>query len=273
MSQDRDIAEPGFTRKHGSVRCERDGPVALVTLDAPEELNALSSEMMQALADLWPELDGDDRVRAIVLTGAGRGFCSGLRAQQIDIDPAARPSAYPRFTPHDCGSWKPFLVAINGVCASGGLHFLAHATIALASEEASFLDTHTSVGQVSGLEAACLARRIPLEAVLRMIALGRHERLDAKRALELGLVSEVLPRDALLPRALELAGLIARNSPAALERSLRALWQGLDRGLSEALAAAWEEVVAHRAHPDAREGGKAFLERRDPSWVDDDGHG
>jgi enoyl-CoA hydratase/carnithine racemase len=273
MTQERDIVEPGSSSERGPVRCERDGPVALVTLDVPEELNALSSEMMQTLAALWPDLDRDETVRAIVLTGAGRGFCSGLRAQQIDVDPASRPSAYPRFTPRDCDSWKPLLVAVNGVCASGGLHFLAHATIVLASEEASFIDTHTSVGQVSGLEAACLARRIPLEAVLRMIALGRHERLDARRALELGLVSEVLPRDALLPRALELAGLVARNSPAALQRSLRALWQGLDRGLSEALSRAWDEVVEHRDHPDAREGGKAFLERRDPRWADRNDHG
>jgi len=251
------------------VLVERDGHVARVTLDDPEHLNALSSEMMQELGRVWPELDADPRCRVVVLTGAGtRGFCSGLRAQNIDVDPGKRPAVYPRFTPRQCGLWKPVIVAVNGVCASGGLHFLSHAEIVLAAESARFLDTHVSVGQVSGLEATCLARRIPLEVVLRMLVLGRSERIDAQRALQIGLVSEVLPDADLLPRAMELAGLVAANSPRAIRHSLQALWEGLDVGLDDALANAWRHIVEHRAHPDAREGGKAFLEKRPPQWTD-----
>lgn len=251
------------------VLVERDGHVALVTLNDPETLNALSTEMMQELGRVWPELDADPKCRVVVLTGAGdRGFCSGLRAQNIDTDPKKRPSGYPRFTPRQCGLWKPVVVAVNGTCASGGLHFLSHAEIVIASETARFLDTHVTVGQVSGLEATCLARRIPVETVLRMVVLGRSERLDARKALELGLVSEILPPDQLMGRALELARLAAANSPHAIRHSLQALWEGLNMGLDDALANAWNHIVEHRSHPDSREGGRAFLEKRTPNWQD-----
>ena len=107
-----------------------------------------------------------------------------------------------------------------------------------------------------------------LEAVLRMVVLGRSERLDAHKAMRLGLVSEVVPRERLLDRALELARLAASNSPHAIRHSLQALWQGLDLGLEDALANAWNHIVEHRSHPDSREGGRAFLEKRAPDWQD-----
>jgi enoyl-CoA hydratase/carnithine racemase len=251
------------------VLVEQEGHIALVTLNDPDTLNALSTEMMQELRRVWPLLDADPKCRVVVVTGAGeRGFCSGLRAQNIDTDPKDRPSVYPRFTPRQCGLWKPVIVAVNGTCASGGLHFLSHAEIVIASENARFLDTHVTAGQVSGLEATCLARRIPLEVVLRMVVLGKSERIDAQKALQIGLVSEVLPQDQLLDRALELARTAAANSPRAIRHSLEALWQGLDMGLDEALANAWNHIVEHRTHPDSREGGRAFLEKRPPDWAD-----
>ncbi len=138
----------------------------------------------------------------------------------------------------------------------------------IAAESARFLDTHVGVGQVSGLEATCLARRIPLEVVLRMVVLGRSERLDARRAQAVGLVSEVVPDADLLSRATELANVVALNSPQAIRHSLQALWEGLDMGLDDALANAWRHIVEHRSHPDAREGGRAFLEKRPAQWQD-----
>src|SRR5512139_3338326 len=115
------------------VFVEREDYVAVVTLNDPESMNALSTEMMQELRNIWPELDADPKVRVAIITGAGdRGFCSGLRAQNIDVDPKSRPSVFPRFTPRQCGFWKPVIAAVNGICASGGLHFLSHAEIVIA---------------------------------------------------------------------------------------------------------------------------------------------
>jgi len=250
-------------------RVEKSERIAVVTLDDPTSLNALGTEMMQGLTKLWPELEADPAVRVVVLTGAGeRAFCSGLKAQNIDVDPGSRPSVFPQFEPHVAGLRKPLIVAVNGVCASGGMNLLTHATIILAAERASFVDTHVGVGQVSGIEASALARRIPLDAVLRMVVLGKSERLSAARAKELGLVSEVLHATQLMPRALELAAVIAKNSPAAVRHSLAALWEGLDLGLDAAQQNAWRHVVEHRGHPDSREGGRAFLEKREPRWQD-----
>jgi enoyl-CoA hydratase/carnithine racemase len=99
-----------------------------------------------------------------------------------------------------------------------------------------------------------------------MVLLGRSERLDAARALELGLVSEVVPDDRLLDRALELATTVAQASPAAVQASLRAIWGSLDRGLDEALREGWDIILDHRGHPDAVEGPRAFAERRAPRW-------
>src|SRR6202022_386374 len=110
--------------------------------------------------------------------------------------------------------WKPVIAAVNGVCAGGGLHFIADADIVVASSNASFLEPHVSIGQVTAYEAIGLLRKMPVEAVMRMALVGRYERIDATRALELGMVSQVVdPPDRLREEAQALAEKIARNSP------------------------------------------------------------
>jgi enoyl-CoA hydratase/carnithine racemase len=148
----------------------------------------------------------------------------------------------------------------------GGLHFVADSDLILAAEHATFFDTHVKVGLIAGLEPVGLARRIPLEAVLRMALLGGSERLDARRAYELGLVGEVLPAAELLPRARALAAMIAEHSPTALARSKQAIWESLDVGLHEGLRRTWKSIQDHTGHPDLDEGTKAFVERRKPRW-------
>jgi enoyl-CoA hydratase/carnithine racemase len=108
-----------------------------------------------------------------------------------------------QWVPHDLA--KPLICAVNGVCAGGGLHFVGGADFTIASERATFLDPHVSVGHVSGIETIELTYCMPVPTVLRMALLGRHESMDAARALQAGLVTEVVPAERLLPRALELA--------------------------------------------------------------------
>jgi enoyl-CoA hydratase/carnithine racemase len=159
------------------------------------------------------------------------------------------------------------VTAVNGMAAAGGLHFVADSDIVIAARSASFFDGHVAVGLIAGCEPIGLVRRMAVEPVLRMALAGGRERLGAQRALELGLVSEVLDSSALLGRALELAGQIARNSPAAMAATKRALWESLDRPLSEAIAASWQIVERHRVHPDPREGALAFAEKRPAVWA------
>jgi enoyl-CoA hydratase/carnithine racemase len=163
--------------------------------------------------------------------------------------------------------WKPVITAVNGMVVGGGLHFIADSDLVIAAEHATFFDTHVKVGLVAGLEPVGLARRIPLEAVLRMALLGGSERMTAQQALALGLVGEVLPAAQLLPRARELAAKIAEHSPTALARTKRAIWQSLDVGLHEGLENTWREIREHTACPDLQEGAKAFVEKRRPRWA------
>ncbi|GAA2313089.1 enoyl-CoA hydratase/isomerase family protein [Streptomyces violaceusniger] len=242
---------------------ERDGHVVVLTVNRPGRLNAFSRSVRGKLTELWPRLDADPEVRAVVVTAAGdRAFSSGGDVSELD-----GPEDYPRYTARQAGVFTPTITAVNGMCASAGLHFVADADIVICSENATFFDTHVHVGQVSALEPIGLARRIPLGEVLRMVALGKAHRIDARRALELGLVSEVVPRERLRERAVELGHIIAKASPAAVQASLRAVWESLDRGLDDGLKHGYQILQAHLDHPDAAEGPAAFMEKREPDWT------
>jgi enoyl-CoA hydratase/carnithine racemase len=241
---------------------ERDGHVVILTVNRPERLNAYSYDLRMRLTKLWPELDEDPDVRAVVVTAAGdRAFSSGGEVGELTVE-----EEYPRYTARQAGVFKPMLVAVNGLCASAGLHFVADGDIVICSENATFFDTHVHVGHVAALEPIGLARRIPLGVVLRMVALGKSYRLDAQQALAIGLVTEVVPLESLRSRAVELAHHVATASPRALQASLRAIWQSLDTGLDEGLQRGWDILRGHRNHPDAIEGPTAFIEKRPPQW-------
>ena len=152
------------------------------------------------------------------------------------------------------------------VCG-GGLHFIADSDIVVCAENATFFDTHVRLGVIAGLEHVGLARRMSLEAVMRLALLGGSERMNAEQALNLGLVGEVLPLKELMPRARELAHKIAAHSPTALARSKQAIWQSLDMGLHDGLRNAWELIRNHTQHPDHSEGPRAMVEEREPVWL------
>jgi enoyl-CoA hydratase/carnithine racemase len=247
---------------------ERRDHVLLATLNRPRQRNALDASLLASLRRLWSDREALRDVRCIVLTGAAPGFCSGadmsLLASARDVPDTAREEL--SFLP-GLQVDAPVIVAVNGVCAGGGLHFVADADIALASDDASFLDPHVSVGQVSALEPLSLLPR-SRNAVVRMALIGRAERIDAAQALSAGLVSEVVSADGLRDRALELAELIAANSPAAVAATRRQLRQLEDDLLERALEDGWAAIRAHWSHPDAHEGPRAFIEKRRPRWAD-----
>jgi enoyl-CoA hydratase len=205
--------------------------------DRPQAANAMNARMMEELEPAWRGLDADPDVRVIVNTGAGKAFQTGLDMAQLARDPAAlreqsrRTKRFElRFTSWHNDVAKPVIAAVNGVCAGGGLHFVADADIVIVSSTATFVDPHVSVGQASVYETIALAKKSPMEAVLRMAFTGRHERLSAQRAYELGICSQVVePPEQLAMEAQALGELIARNSPAALAHTKRALWSVLEQ--------------------------------------------
>ena len=172
------------------------------------------------------------------------------------------------FTAWHLKVWKPVIAAVNGTCAGGGLHFVADADIVIASSNATFLDPHVSVGQVTAFEAIGLVDKLSFEPVMRMALAGRYERIDAARAYQLGMISEVVdPPEQLRARAQELAETIAKNSPAAMRATKRALWGALEMGLTDACKAGAQELVSMWGHPDQTEGPAAFSEKREPAFL------
>ena len=249
----------------------RDG-VAVVTLDRPERHNAFNLQMALELRAMWEGVSADGDVVCVVLTGAGeKAFCTGMDVADVASGEAKDTAAqdvddppWMHLTSIQNRCWKPVVTAVNGMVVGGGLHFIADSDLIVAAENATFFDTHVKVGLIAGLEPVGLARRLPLEAVLRMSLLGGSERMSSAEALSIGLVGEVVPQARLMDRALELAGKIAQHSPTALARTKRTIWQSLDVGLHEGLRNTWDLIKLHTDHPDLDEGTQAFVEKRAP---------
>ncbi|MGE2734230.1 enoyl-CoA hydratase/isomerase family protein [Mycolicibacterium vaccae] len=247
--------------------------IGWLTLNRPEAGNAFDALMLDELERAWDQLDADPDVRVIVNTANGRSFCTGMDVVQVARDKAAMRKhsrrtrdATLKISSWHCGVCKPVIAAVNGVCAGGGLHLVADADIVIAAEGASFVDPHVSVGQAVAYEAITLMRKSPMEAILRMTLCGKGERISARRARELGIVSDVVPDDALLCSAAQLAKAVAANSPTAMRATKKALWRSLEIGLSEARGAAAEDIRRLLDHPDRAEGVRAWRERRSPQW-------
>jgi len=260
-----------------TIRYEVEGHVATITFDRPDKLNAISPRMVTELRAAYAAVEADDAVWIAIVTGSGRAFCAGADVAEVPEDGRVvydEPylSTLPQWeapqeaTPPFRSMTKPVLAAVNGLCCGAGLDLVTMGDIAIASERAEFFDPHVSIGLVSGREMVRLARVLPQNIALRFALTGRHERMSAQRAYELGLVSELVEHDRLLERAREIADLVNRNAPLAVRGTRLAIRKGLDLPLHEAeiLAEAFRERVLRTE--DAQEGPRAFVEKRDPAW-------
>ncbi|MGE0881028.1 MAG: enoyl-CoA hydratase/isomerase family protein [Acidimicrobiia bacterium] len=254
---------------------ERRGNVGWLINNRPDVLNAMNNAMRDEFAEAWLELEHDPSVRVIVHTGTGRAFQTGVDVSEIATDGVGM-NRYQdsmvnwdiHFTAWHQGVTKPVICAVNGLCAGGGFHFVADADIVIAASDAQFFDPHVSVGQVVSIEAVALMKKIPAEAVMRMALMGRHERMGAQRAYELGMISQIVdPPENLREVAQGLAEKVALNSPAAMRATKRALWRALELGLTDASKAGALDMVSMWGHPDQTEGPAAWAERREANWL------
>jgi enoyl-CoA hydratase len=253
---------------------ERHGHVGWLINNRPDQLNAMNNAMRDEFGLAFRELDDDPSVRVIVHTGNSRAFQTGVDVTEIASDGVGMERYRQSVEDFDMHftSWhqrvsKPVITAVNGICAGGGFHWVADADIVMCASDAQFFDPHVSVGQVVAIEAIGLMKKIPVEAVMRMAFVGKYERMSAARAYELGMISQIVdPPERLRDAAQELAETIARNSPAAMAATKRALWAALELGLTDACKAGARELISMWGHPDQEEGPRAFAERRDPDW-------
>jgi len=260
-----------------TIRYEVDDRIATITFARPDRLNALSPEMIRELRHAYADAEADENVWIIIVTGSGRAFCAGADVGEIPDDGRvvyeepylstyAQWEAPQEGTPPFRTMTKPVLAAVNGLCCGAGLDWVTTGDIVICSERAEFFDPHVSIGLVSGREMARLARVLPTNVVMRLALTGRHERMSAQRAYELGLVSEVVEHDRLMARAREIASVVNRNAPLAVRGTRLAIRKGLDVPLHEAeiMGEAFRERVVRT--DDAKEGPRAFMEKRDPVW-------
>jgi enoyl-CoA hydratase/carnithine racemase len=215
---------------------ERRGPVGWLVFDRPDRGNAMDATMLDELERAWLALDADDDVRVIVNTGNGTAFQTGLDVAQLaeDRDALREQSrrtrdAELRLTAWHNGVWKPVIAAVNGVCAGGGLHFVADADVVVMASDATLLDPHVSIGQVSAYETIGLVRKSPMESIMRMALAGRYERISAARAHQLGICSQVVDPPAALRDAAQVLGETIASTPLdELRTKKRVLWAALE---------------------------------------------
>ena len=265
------------TVSYETITYEVDGHTATITLNRPDALNALSPFMITELRAAYDAAENDDDIWLLIVTATGRAFCTGSDVKEIPedgkvINERAYLSSYDQWeapqegTPPFRRMAKPVIVAVNGICCGAGLDWVTTGDIVIASDQATFFDPHVSIGLVAGREMVRLARVLPRSVALRMAILGKHERMSAERAYELGLITEIVPHDQLLARAHEIADTVNRNAPLAVRGTRLAVIKGGEIPMHEAemLAEAFRERNLHTE--DSLEGPKAFVEKRTPNW-------
>ena len=247
------------------VLFEKKGPLAYVTINRPERLNACDFETYSRLAEVWREFAADDSLRVGILTGAGeRAFCAGsdIKANYVE---------HPGVEPHNLlfpvllEFTKPIIAAINGHANGGGLEQALACDIRVAAAHAQFGLGEVRLGWLPGGGGTQrLPRLIPLGRALQMLYTGN--RIDAPEALRLGLVDHVVPAGELIGKCEEIAGEICKSAPLAVERIKQVALRGIDLPLAEGLRLEQEQYAWLQTTADAREGARAFAEKRSPRW-------
>jgi dehydration protein DpgD len=258
-----------------AVRYEKDGHVATVTLNRPEVLNAMDLAMHEELAAVWDEVEADDEVWVVVLTGAGdRAFSVGQDLKErAALDRAGDlPSTFgsrgkpgwPRLTERFTLS-KPILARVHGYALGGGFELALACDLIVASDTAVFALPEATLGLIPGAGGAFrLARQLPLKTAFGHLLTGR--RITADRALQLGLVNEVVPTAELDECVAGWVADLLRAAPLSVRSIKEAVMRSVDLPLEQAFATrfVWEERRVGSS--DATEGVRAFAEKRDPDW-------
>jgi enoyl-CoA hydratase/carnithine racemase len=246
---------------------ERRGAVTILRLNRPEARNALNPELLTAIGLAMVAAEDEPETRAVVLTGTGdKAFCAGmdLRAFAEGGGVGGSPEGmkgFARFTGGDIA--VPIVGAANATAVAGGFELLLGCDVVVASEAASFGVPEVKRGLFAAGGGVFLSTRIPLAVALELTLTG--DPIDARRALSLGLINQVVAPAEVLDAAVALAERIARNGPLAL-RATKELVRtaSTDLARARALAAEWQPKVF--GSEDAKEGATAFVEKRDPVW-------
>jgi enoyl-CoA hydratase/carnithine racemase len=254
---------------------ERRGAIEILTLNRPEKRNALNRELLDALAAAFAEIESDDGVNVIVLTGAGdRAFSAGMDLAEFASGQGGGQSVAERsdddeidVSKHQIISWeypKPIVAALNGATVAGGFEIMLCCDLVVAAEHVKFGLAEVKRGLMPGGGGTLLATRIPMAIALEITLTG--DTIDSARARELGLINRVVPTGREVDEAVSLAQKIAENGPLAVRVVKKLVRNGATKGGDSA----WpppREIGAIFASEDAKEGALAFVEKRPPRFT------
>ena len=244
--------------------------VATVTLDRPARLNSFDTTMTRELHALWRGLRFDEAVRVVVLTGAGdRAFCTGIDRGDVIPQPSGpwmMDDPGLSIGPKTADCWKPVVAAVNGMACGGAFYLLGEVETIVAAEHAKFFDPHVSYGMTAAFEPIHMHDRMPFGEIMRLSLLGNYERLSARRAYEIGLVSEVVPGPDLADAASWASGAIASQPPLAIQGTVRAIWAARELSNRQAVALGYAFVGLGTNQDSIAEGQRLFESGKRIEW-------
>lgn len=253
---------------------EDEGPIAILTMNRPEALNALSDAMLGALSAALRQLEGDRAVKAVILRGAGKAFCAGhdLREMQAGRQGPDNGRGYFEDLFRRCAGVmqqivhlpQPVIAEVHAVAVAAGCQLVATCDLAVAAEGARFGVNGVNIGLFCSTPMVALSRVVGRKQAFEMLTTGAL--IDAQRAAEIGLVNRVVPKEALRDEAFWLAETIAGKLGAAVKIGKRAFYEQIEMGLAEAYEHTAAVMVENMLWRDTEEGISAFIEKRAPDW-------
>ena len=255
---------------------ERDGEIAVLTLNRPAARNSLSEALLIALSEAWREIAADRSIRAVVLAANGPAFCAGhdlkeLTARRSDADGGR---AYFKHIMTICSAMmqqivnlpQPVVAAVQGVASAAGCQLVATCDLAIASQAAKFATPGVDIGLFCSTPMVALSRNVPRKVAMEMLLTG--DMVAAEKAAQIGLVNRAVAAGEERKAALALARQIAGKSSYTVKIGKQAFYRQLELGLAEAYAYASEVMTENMMARDAEEGICAFIEKRNPTWED-----
>jgi E-phenylitaconyl-CoA hydratase len=248
---------------------ERDGHVATITYNRPDVLNAINAELRQALNAAWLRFLQDEDTWVAIVTGAGRAFCAGVDMRSPQGAVGSWPGSFweiPTINSFESGLevWKPTIAAVNGPCIGYGLTAVAACDFVIASERATFGFPEVKLGTPTIVGAIRLPEKIGWQNAMELLLTG--DSIDAHRAKEIGLAWKVVPHDDLLPEARMLADRLCQGGPLAVRATKEIAWRSRYLPWTEAVRMGETMRRQVGTSEDAREGGAARAEGREPRW-------
>ncbi len=251
---------------------ENDGSVATLTLNRPEKFNALSTDLMDQIQVQLDQLAGDKSIRVVILAANGKAFCAGHDLREMEADPS--PEAI-RALFDQCSRMmvsltrlpQPVIAKVQGTATAAGCQLVAQCDLAVSADDVRFATSGINVGLFCGTPMVAVTRNLPRKQAMEMLLTG--EFIDSATAVQYGLINRAVPAGELDKTVQELAETVASQGPAFIAAGKKLFYRQIEDGLGDAYEEASRTMVENMQREDAREGIKAFLEKRDmPEWQD-----